>query len=85
MFFFKVNKTFYKIFRYNPGDNISDLDISNEKIIGNPKESKFGVTKDQLFEGFKILKLKILKIKIGYKILKSKNITRFGLHWYFFI
>lgn len=39
-------------FRYNPGD----LKNGNS-IIGNPHESKFGVTKDQLFEGYQLASL----------------------------
>ena len=48
-------------FRYNPGQ----LRRGNE-IIGNPEEAKFGFTRDQLFE--------------GYKIAKEKGIRRFGIH-----
>ncbi len=47
--------------RYNPGP----LRSGNE-IIGNPQEAKYGFTREQLFE--------------GYKILKSKGVKRFGLH-----
>ena len=35
-------------------------------IIGEPKEAKYGFTRDQLFE--------------GYRIMKSKGVKRFGLH-----
>lgn len=35
-------------------------------IIGNPEEAKYGFTEAQLFE--------------GYKILKEKGVTRFGIH-----
>lgn len=48
-------------FRYNPGS----LKEGNT-IIGHPEEAKYGFTRDQLFE--------------GYQILKDKGITRFGLH-----
>jgi diaminopimelate decarboxylase len=48
-------------FRYNPGA----LKGGNV-IIGNPEDSKYGFTREQLFE--------------GYKILKEKGVKRFGLH-----
>ncbi|HKK82209.1 MAG TPA: diaminopimelate decarboxylase, partial [Prolixibacteraceae bacterium] len=48
-------------FRYNPGA----LKGGNA-IIGNPEESKYGFTRDQLFE--------------GYKRLKEKGVKRFGIH-----
>ncbi|KMQ49875.1 Diaminopimelate decarboxylase [Chitinispirillum alkaliphilum] len=48
-------------FRYNPGP----MRKGNE-IIGNPGEAKYGFTREQLFE--------------GYRILKSKGVKRFGLH-----
>jgi diaminopimelate decarboxylase len=48
-------------FRYNPGP----LRKGNA-IIGVPEEAKYGFTKAQLFE--------------GYRILKEKGIQRFGLH-----
>jgi len=47
--------------RYNPGK----LKEGNA-IIGKPEEAKYGFTRDQLFE--------------GYKILKEKGVKRFGLH-----
>ena len=47
--------------RYNPGS----LKGGNV-IIGKPEEAKYGFTKDQLFD--------------GYKILKDKGVKRFGLH-----
>ncbi len=47
-------------FRYNPGTS------GGNSIIGTPQEAKFGVTREQLFEGFRIA--------------KEKGITRFGLH-----
>jgi len=48
-------------FRYNPGA----LKEGNT-IIGHPEEAKYGFTRDQLFE--------------GYQMLKDKGVTRFGLH-----
>lgn len=48
-------------FRYNPGP----LKEGNA-IIGKPEEAKYGFTRDQLFE--------------GYRILRDKGIKRFGLH-----
>ncbi|MFY9152609.1 MAG: diaminopimelate decarboxylase [Prolixibacteraceae bacterium] len=48
-------------FRYNPGA----LKEGNT-IIGHPEEAKYGFTRDQLFE--------------GYQILKDKGVKRFGLH-----
>lgn len=48
-------------FRYNPGA----LKEGN-LIIGNPEDSKYGFTREQLFEGFKKL--------------KDKGVKRFGLH-----
>lgn len=48
-------------FRYNPG-----TEKSGNTIIGKPEEAKFGLTKAQLFQ--------------AYKLVKDKGITRFGLH-----
>ncbi|MEE1289456.1 MAG: diaminopimelate decarboxylase, partial [Spirochaetota bacterium] len=48
-------------FRYNPGP----LRKGNV-LIGNPEEAKYGFTRDQLFE--------------GYKMLQEKGVKRFGLH-----
>lgn len=48
-------------FRYNPGA----LKGGNI-IIGNPEDSKYGFTREQLFE--------------GYKKLRDKGIRRFGIH-----
>lgn len=48
-------------FRYNPGT----LRKGNF-IIGNPEESKYGFTKEQIFEGFKLV--------------REKGAKRFGLH-----
>jgi len=47
--------------RYNPGP----LRTGNA-IIGNPMEAKYGFTRRQIFE--------------GYRMLKSKGVRRFGLH-----
>ena len=47
--------------RYNPGPL-----RSGNLIIGRPEESKFGVTRDQLFEGCRTL--------------RAKGVRRFGLH-----
>lgn len=49
-------------FRYNPGP----LMESGNAIIGKPEEAKYGVTKEQLIE--------------GYRRAKAKGIKRFGLH-----
>lgn len=49
--------------RYNPGP-LRKKGIN--AIIGKPQEAKYGLTKLQLFE--------------AYKILKSKGVKRFGLH-----
>ncbi len=48
-------------FRYNPGP----LREGNV-IIGKPEEAKYGFTRAQLFE--------------GYRIMQQKGVTRFGLH-----
>ncbi|MDR2849734.1 MAG: diaminopimelate decarboxylase [Verrucomicrobiota bacterium] len=48
-------------FRYNPGP----LKGGNA-IIGNPEQAKYGFTRAQLFE--------------GYRLLKQKGVRRFGLH-----
>jgi diaminopimelate decarboxylase len=47
--------------RYNPGA-LKEGNI----IIGNPQESKYGFTREQLFE--------------GYQMLKKKGVKRFGIH-----
>jgi diaminopimelate decarboxylase len=47
--------------RYNPGP----LKGGNA-IIGNPEQAKYGFTREQLFE--------------GYRLLKRKGVKRFGLH-----
>jgi len=48
-------------FRYNPGSA-----RTGNSIIGKPREAKYGLTKDQIFE--------------AYKIMKQKGVSRFGLH-----
>ncbi|MCL2220360.1 MAG: diaminopimelate decarboxylase [Chitinispirillia bacterium] len=48
-------------FRYNPGST-----RPGNVIIGSPHEAKYGFTKDQMLN--------------GYKILKDKGVKRFGLH-----
>jgi diaminopimelate decarboxylase len=48
-------------FRYNPGP----LKEGNV-IIGKPEDAKYGFTREQLFE--------------GYRILRDKGVKRFGLH-----
>jgi len=48
-------------FRYNPGP-----ERKGNAIIGDPKEAKYGFTREQLFE--------------GYRLCQEKGIKRFGLH-----
>lgn len=48
--------------RYNPGGTYQ---VSNG-IMGNPGDSKYGMTKEQLFA--------------GYQILKNKGVEHFGIH-----
>ena len=48
-------------FRYNPGPV-----KEGNKIIGKPEEAKYGFTRDQIFEGFNIV--------------RAKGVKRFGLH-----
>lgn len=50
-------------FRYNPGPLRKH---KGNVIIGKPEEAKYGMTRDQLFE--------------GYAIMKRKGVNRFGLH-----
>jgi diaminopimelate decarboxylase len=47
--------------RYNPG-SLKEGNV----IIGQPEEAKYGFTREQLFE--------------GYKMLRDKGVKRFGLH-----
>jgi diaminopimelate decarboxylase len=48
-------------FRYNPGPT-----REGNFILGHPEESKWGFTREQLFE--------------GYRMLKEKGVSRYGLH-----
>jgi len=50
-------------FRYNPGP-LRKTEAGN--AIGNPEQAKYGLTRQQLFE--------------AYKIMKDKGVKRFGLH-----
>jgi len=50
-------------FRYNPGPLRA---TAEGNVIGNPQDAKYGLTKAQLFE--------------AYKIMKQKGVKRFGLH-----
>jgi diaminopimelate decarboxylase len=49
-------------FRYNPGP----LRAGGNSIIGKPEEAKYGLTKEQLFR--------------AYEMVREKGATRFGLH-----
>lgn len=49
-------------FRYNPADIMND----GNDIIGRPAEAKYGLTREQIFE--------------AYRICRDKGIKRFGLH-----
>ncbi|MBQ7453441.1 MAG: diaminopimelate decarboxylase [Selenomonadaceae bacterium] len=49
-------------FRYNPADIMND----GNDIIGRPAEAKYGLTREQIFE--------------AYKICRDKGVKRFGLH-----
>jgi diaminopimelate decarboxylase len=48
-------------FRYNPG-SLKEGNV----IIGHPEEAKYGFTREQLFD--------------GYKIMRDKGVKRFGIH-----
>jgi diaminopimelate decarboxylase len=50
-------------FRFNPG---KDGPSKGNDIIGNPEEAKYGLTKKQLFD--------------GYRIMRDRGVKRFGLH-----
>lgn len=50
-------------FRYNPGP-LRATEKGN--VIGNPQDAKYGLTKEQLID--------------AYKIMKEKGVKRFGLH-----
>ena len=52
--------------RYNPGKFEIDGKNATSAIMGNQADSKYGMTRDQLFE--------------AYSILKSKGVKHFGLH-----
>ncbi len=49
-------------FRYNPADIMND----GNDIIGRPAEAKYGLTREQIFE--------------GYELALNKGVKRFGLH-----
>jgi diaminopimelate decarboxylase len=49
-------------FRYNPGP----LRDGGNTIIGKPEEAKYGLTKEQIFE--------------AYKIMRNKGVKKFGIH-----
>ena len=49
-------------FRYNPGPLLK----SGNTIIGYPEEAKYGLTRDQIFEAFRLC--------------QAKGVKRFGLH-----
>lgn len=49
-------------FRYNPGSLLQD----GNSIIGYPSEAKFGLTKEQIFQ--------------AYRMMKEKGVKRFGIH-----
>lgn len=49
-------------FRYNPGPLLQ----TGNAIIGYPEEAKYGLTKPQIFE--------------AYRIMKEKGVKRFGIH-----
>lgn len=57
--------------RYNPG---GVFELSNG-IMDNPGDSKYGMTKDQLFEAFKILKSKGAKYFGVHAFLASNTVT----------
>ncbi len=50
-------------FRYNPG---SLRQTAQGNVMGNPQEAKYGMTCEQLFE--------------AYKIMRDKGVKRFGMH-----
>ncbi|HWR55897.1 MAG TPA: diaminopimelate decarboxylase [Negativicutes bacterium] len=49
-------------FRYNPGPLLKN----GNTIIGYPEEAKYGLTRDQIFE--------------AYRLMQAKGVKRFGLH-----
>ena len=52
--------------RYNPGSFVVNGRDATSAIMGSQADSKYGMTKKQLFE--------------AYRILKGKGVTHFGLH-----
>ncbi|MBR4120965.1 MAG: diaminopimelate decarboxylase [Spirochaetales bacterium] len=52
--------------RYNPGSFVVNGKDATSAIMGSQADSKYGMTKEQLFE--------------AYKILKEKGVKHFGLH-----
>jgi diaminopimelate decarboxylase len=62
--YLEKNAGFPKVlsFRYNPADIMNN----GNDIIGKPAEAKYGLTREQLFD--------------AYKIAKDKGVKRFGLH-----
>ena len=52
--------------RYNPGKFEINGKSATSSIMGNQADSKYGMTKDQLFK--------------AYRILKEKGVSHFGLH-----
>ena len=52
--------------RYNPGSFTVNGKDATSSIMGNQADSKYGMTKEQLFE--------------AYRILKEKGVKHFGLH-----
>ena len=50
-------------FRYNPGPLLKTMEGN---VIGSPEQAKYGLTRDQLFQ--------------AYAIMKKKGVKRFGLH-----
>ena len=52
--------------RYNPGSFVVNGKDATSAIMGSQADSKYGMTKEQLFD--------------AYRILKRKGVTHFGLH-----
>ena len=52
--------------RYNPGSFVVNGKDATSAIMGSQADSKYGMTKEQLFD--------------AYRILKGKGVTHFGLH-----
>ena len=53
--------------RYNPGGVFK---ISND-IMDNPGDAKYGMTTEQIFEAFKILKKKVLRNSVSMHSLQA--------------